>query len=56
MGIRGISIGSIAIILLIALIIFGTKRLRSAGEDIGTAVKGFRKGMSEDQDDNQNKQ
>jgi len=52
MGIRGISIGSILVVLLIVLIIFGTKRLRSIGEDLGRGIKGFRKGIKEiDQED-----
>ena len=47
MGLRGISIGSILLILLIVFLIFGTKRLRNIGEDIGIALKGFRKGLHE---------
>lgn len=40
------------IVLLIAVLIFGTKRLGSIGTDLGSAVKGFRKAMSEaDQDE-----
>jgi sec-independent protein translocase protein TatA len=35
------------VVLLIAVLIFGTKRLRHMGEDLGGAVKGFRKAMSE---------
>ncbi len=35
------------IVLLIAVLIFGTKRLGSIGTDLGGAVKGFRKAMSE---------
>lgn len=54
MGLRGISIGSIILILVIVLIVFGTKRLRSVGEDLGNALKGFRKGLREAQkEDNQ---
>lgn len=48
MGFGGISIGSLLIILVIALLIFGTKRLRNIGGDIGSAIKSFRKGMQED--------
>lgn len=36
------------IILLIVLLIFGTKRIRSLGSDLGGAIKEFRKGMGED--------
>lgn len=35
------------IILVIVLAIFGTKRLRSLGSDLGSAVKGFRSAMNE---------
>ena len=35
------------IVLLIVLAIFGTKRLRSLGSDLGSAVKGFRSAMNE---------
>jgi sec-independent protein translocase protein TatA len=35
------------VVLLIALVIFGTKRLRSIGSDLGAAVKGFKSAMSE---------
>jgi len=35
------------IILLIVLVIFGTKRLRSLGSDLGGAVKGFRSAMND---------
>ena len=36
------------IVLVIVLLVFGTKRLRGAGQDLGEAVKGFKKGMSDD--------
>ena len=52
MGLREISIGSIALLLLIVLLIFGTKRLRSVGEDLGNALEGFRKSVKgSDKDD-----
>jgi sec-independent protein translocase protein TatA len=35
------------VVLLIALVIFGTKRLRSIGSDLGAAVKGFKQSMSD---------
>jgi sec-independent protein translocase protein TatA len=35
------------IILLIVVLLFGTKRLKSIGSDLGNAVKGFRSAMSE---------
>jgi len=38
------------IVLAIAALIFGTKKLRNVGEDLGAAVKSFRKGMQEGSD------
>lgn len=48
MGIGGISIWQLLIILAIVIMLFGTKRLRTLGSDLGSAVKGFRSSMSED--------
>ncbi|QQG46870.1 MAG: twin-arginine translocase TatA/TatE family subunit [Candidatus Azosocius agrarius] len=45
MNFAGISPGSLLLIFLIILVIFGTKKLRSIGEDLGQAFKGFRKGL-----------
>ena len=50
MGIGGISIWQLLIILVIVLLLFGTKRLRNLGGDLGNAVKGFRKAMTDDPD------
>jgi sec-independent protein translocase protein TatA len=36
------------IVLLIVVLIFGTKKLRSMGSDLGGAVKGFKQGMGEE--------
>lgn len=35
------------IVLLVVVLVFGTKKLRNMGEDLGGAVKGFKKGMQE---------
>ena len=43
----GISGWQLLILLLIVVLVFGTKRLRNIGSDLGGAVKGFRKGMDE---------
>jgi len=51
MGMGGMSIGSLLLILLIVSVLFGTKRLRSMGEDLGHAVKNFRKGFQENSRD-----
>jgi sec-independent protein translocase protein TatA len=47
MGFGGISIGSLLLIFLIVLVLFGTKKLRSIGEDLGAAVRSFRKGLDD---------
>jgi len=44
------------VILLIALVVFGTKRLRTIGSDLGTAVKGFKQAMNEGETEEQAKQ
>ena len=36
------------IVLVVVLLVFGTKRLRGAGRDLGEAVKGFKKGISDE--------
>ncbi len=38
------------IVLLVVVLIFGTKKLRNIGEDLGSAVKGFKQGMREGED------
>ena len=43
----GISIWQLAIILLIVIVLFGTKRLRGLGSDVGSAISGFRKAVQE---------
>jgi sec-independent protein translocase protein TatA len=47
MGLGGISMWQLLILLLIVVLVFGTKRLRNMGSDLGAAVKGFRKGMDD---------
>lgn len=47
MGFSGISPWSLLLILVIVLVIFGTKRLRNAGGDLGSAIKNFKKAMSD---------
>lgn len=46
----GISIWQLLIILAIVLVLFGAKRLRNLGGDLGSAIKGFRSAMKEDDD------
>jgi sec-independent protein translocase protein TatA len=40
-----VSPGSLLLTLLVVVLVFGTKRLRNVGEDLGAAVKNFRKGL-----------
>lgn len=47
MGIGGVSIGSLLIVLVIVMLLFGTKRLRSIGGDLGGALSGFKKAIRE---------
>jgi len=44
------------VILAIALVVFGTKRLRSIGSDLGAAVKGFKQAMNEGESEEKLKQ
>ncbi len=44
----GIGWRELVIILVIVLLVFGTKRLKNVGSDLGDAVRGFKKGMNGD--------
>jgi len=48
MGLGGISIWQLLIILAIVIMLFGTKRLRGLGSDLGGAIKGFKKSMQDE--------
>jgi sec-independent protein translocase protein TatA len=48
----GISPTQLIIVLVIVALVFGTKKLRNMGGDIGGAVKGFKKAMNSDDDKN----
>ncbi len=43
----GIGMRELVIILLVVLVVFGTKKLRTVGSDLGAAVRGFKKAMNE---------
>ncbi len=45
----GISLWQLLIVLVIVILLFGTKRLRNLGGDLGSALKGFKKAVSEDE-------
>ena len=48
MGLGGIGIWQLLIILLIVVMLFGTKKLRNIGSDLGGALRGFRSAMKDD--------
>jgi sec-independent protein translocase protein TatA len=47
MGLGGLSLGHLLVILLIVVLIFGTKKLRTIGGDLGGAIRAFRKSVEE---------
>ncbi|HDZ56819.1 MAG TPA: twin-arginine translocase TatA/TatE family subunit [Pseudomonas xinjiangensis] len=49
MGFGGISIWQLLIVLVIVILLFGTKRLKGIGGDLGEAIKGFRKSVNDDE-------
>ncbi len=51
MGLGGISIWQLLIILVIVLLIFGTKRLKNLGGDLGGAIKGFKDAVDSDENE-----
>ncbi|SLM63887.1 MULTISPECIES: twin-arginine translocase subunit TatE [Dickeya] len=46
---EGISIAKLLVIGALIVLLFGTNKLRSLGSDLGTAIKGFKKAMSDEQ-------
>lgn len=52
----GISLTQLLIILVIVVLLFGTKRLGNIGSDLGNAIKGFKKSMNDEKADEENKQ
>lgn len=55
MGFGGISIPSLLIILAIIILLFGTKRLKNFGSDLGSAIKGFKDSVSNEDKTLENK-
>jgi sec-independent protein translocase protein TatA len=47
-GLGGISAWQLGIILLICVVIFGTKRIGQLGKDVGEGIRGMRQGFKED--------
>ena len=49
MGFGGISIWSLLLILVIVILLFGTKKLRNVGGDLGSAIKNFKKSVKSEE-------
>ena len=52
----GISIWQLVIVLAIVLVVFGTKRFKNIGSDLGGAIKGFKKSMNSETPKNAKKE
>ncbi len=50
MGFGGISIWSLLLILAIVVLLFGTKKLRNVGADLGGAIRSFKKSVKDEDD------
>jgi sec-independent protein translocase protein TatA len=55
MGFGGISIWSLLLILAIVVLLFGTKKLRNVGSDLGGAIRSFKKSVKDEDDAVSNK-
>ena len=53
MGIGGISFWQIIIILVVILVLFGGKKIRTMGSDLGEGLKGFKKALKDEDTDKQ---
>lgn len=51
----GISVWQLLILLAVVILIFGTKKLKNVGGDLGSAIKGFKSAVKEGDDNKQNK-
>lgn len=51
----GLGFPELAVILVIALVVFGPSKLPSLGKSLGEAIRGFKKGLEEDQSSEKNK-
>jgi sec-independent protein translocase protein TatA len=50
-ALMGISIWQLLIVLAIVLVLFGAKRLKNVGSDLGSAIKGFKQAMRDGEDE-----
>ncbi|OCG01342.1 Sec-independent protein translocase subunit TatA [Gilliamella apicola] len=48
------SIPHLLVFLAVVILLFGTKKLRNLGSDLGTALKGFKKAMNDDEIESKN--
>ena len=48
MGLGGISVWQLAIVAVIIILLFGTKKLKTLGADLGSAIKGFKTEVASD--------
>jgi len=48
MGLSGLSFGHMLVVLLVVVLVFGTRKLGEVGSDLGSAIKNFRKAMATD--------
>ncbi len=48
MGLSGIGPGSLLLIILLVIVLFGSKRIRNLGGDVASAIKSFRQGLNRD--------
>ena len=56
MGLGGVNLTQLLIILVIVVLVFGTKKLKNIGSDLGGALKGFKSAMKDDENKNQSTQ
>ncbi|MDG2176808.1 MAG: Sec-independent protein translocase subunit TatA [Gammaproteobacteria bacterium] len=56
MGLGGVNLTQLLIILVIVVLVFGTKKLKNIGSDLGGALKGFKSAMKDDESKNQQTQ
>ncbi len=52
MGVGGIGIWQLLIILVLVILIFGTKKLKNVGGDLGGAIKNFKQSMKDEGSEN----
>ncbi len=56
MGLGGVNLTQLLIILVIVILVFGTKKLKNIGSDLGGALKGFKNAMKDDEHKSQSTQ